>query len=89
MGLRDLKRDGHFLGPQSVPGATPRTFGPAELARCPRCGRGVMQAGLGTEIAVRVAIEGVGEEGQPSAYLICNANHCKARLEVRLSPAPA
>lgn len=89
MGLRDLKRSGGYLTQSPPIGEWGPVTGPGELARCPMpdCGRGLLQPGIGSQVAVRVAMEGIGEEDQPCAFMICQASQCKARLEIRLFPA--
>ena len=82
MGLRDLKRDGGYLTVHAG-GKEWLVTGPGELARCPGCGRSFRQAGVATEIHVRLAPRGVGSYAYASDFEICRNSGCKARLEVR------
>jgi hypothetical protein len=87
MGLRDLKRSGGFLLPDAR-GAWLR-YEPGELMRCPvpHCKAGLSQPDAYSVGLVRVAMEGLGEPGQPSGFTLCPDNRCKTRLQIRYEPA--
>jgi hypothetical protein len=86
MTLREMKRSGGFLLPDSR-GAWER-FGPAQMAKCPKpvCRRSFMQASHVSEVWVRLAVQDA-PLAEPSGFVLCPDRRCKARLEVRILPA--